>query len=115
MMMPNTVGDADEPVDEGDHLHGGVEVFGGTQPQHGDAHHIAAQDAHEVGIDREQGDHEHQGQHARQHQKIYGRDAQGGQGVHLLVDLAPTRPDMTTPTMTAPMTRSMPMPTSPAT
>ena len=62
---------------EGHHLDGGVDVFHGVQPQHGGTHQKTADNAHEVGIQGQQGDHGHEGQHTRQHKKIVGRNTEG--------------------------------------
>ena len=49
--------------------------------------HQAAQDAHDIGIEAQQRHHHGQGQHARQHQELHGRQAEGLEGIDFLIDL----------------------------
>jgi hypothetical protein len=50
-------------------------------------HHRAAEQAHDIGVEGEQRQHQDQRQHPRQHQDLHGVEADGAHGIDLLVDL----------------------------
>jgi hypothetical protein len=54
--------------------------------EHGDAHHAAADDADDVGVDAEERHHRRQGEDTRQDEVFDRPDAERGEGVDLLGD-----------------------------
>ena len=82
------------------------------------------QDAYQVGIHAEHRHHQHEREHAREDQKLHGRDPQGGQRIDFLVDLhraqlgrkgRPRAPGEDDPVIIAPISRVTANPTRSAT
>jgi hypothetical protein len=63
------------------------QVLDRVDVQHEHTDDKAAENAHKIGVDAQKRHHEDQGDHARQHQELDGRKAEGAQGVDFLVDL----------------------------
>ncbi len=77
---------AGDDIQQGQAVLGFLQVGVNRQIQPQDAHNHAAQDAEEVGIDREQGHHDHGRQNLGHGQKPDGIEPHGGEGVHFFVD-----------------------------
>ena len=76
-----------DEVGHGEGRDGLVEVLGRRQVEHGGADDRAAEDAEQIGVEGEQRHHQDEREHARQHEELDRRDADGGQRVDLLVHL----------------------------
>src|SRR5262249_10690859 len=67
----DTLADADEEAGEAHGVARLLEVLGGAESQHGEAHDGAPQDPHEVRVDRQERHHENQREHPREDEELH--------------------------------------------
>ena len=83
----STLNQADPEVRQRNSGLGLVVIFDHIQIQHTHRNDQSAQYSHQVRVEAQQGHHEGQPQHSRQHQEFHGRDAHGFKGINFFIHL----------------------------